>query len=233
MVLGCPIPARGATLRYGRRVIEFGLTGGIGSGKSTVAERFVAKGAVLVDADAIVREVQSPGSPVLARMAELLGADVLRPDGSLDRPTVASRVFGDPERLAALNAIVHPAVIDEMTRQRSEWADTDATLVLDIPLLVESGYTNLAGTIVVDVDPEIAIGRLVAHRGFTREDAEARIARQASRADRLAAADFVISNEGDLAALEARVDACWAWMQSLPRPVPGGPVVPIRPRGEN
>lgn len=230
---GWPIPIAGATLRYGRRVIEFGLTGGIGSGKSTVAERFVAKGAVLIDADAIVREVQSPGSPVLAEMAALLGADVLRDDGSLDRPAVAARVFGDPERLAALNAIVHPAVIDEMTRRRTEWADTDATLVLDIPLLVESGYTNLAGIVVVDVDPSIAIARLVAHRGFTREDAEARIARQASRDERLARADFVISNEGDLATLDARVDECWAWMQSLPRPAPGSPVVPIRARGEN
>lgn len=228
-----PIPSVGVTLRYGRRVIEFGLTGGIGSGKSTVAERLVARGAVLIDADRIVREVQAPGSPVLARMAELLGAEILLADGSLDRPAVAARVFGDPDRLTALNKIVHPAVTEEMTRRRTEWVDTDATLVLDIPLLVESGYTNFAGIIVVDVDPEIAIGRLVAHRGFTREDAAARLARQASREDRLARADFVITNEGDLDALDAQVEACWSWMASLPRPAPGSPVVPIRGRGEN
>jgi dephospho-CoA kinase len=220
-------------LRYGRRVIEFGLTGGIGAGKSTVAEQFVARGAVVIDADAIVREVQAPGSPVLGQMAELLGADILLADGGLDRALVASRVFGDADRLAALNAIVHPAVIDEMTRRRTEWADTDATLVLDIPLLVESGYTNLAGIIVVDVDPEVAIERLVTFRGFSRDDAAARIARQASREARLARADFVISNGGDRAALDEQIDACWTWMQSLPRPAPGSPVVPIRSRGEN
>ena len=214
-------------------MIEFGLTGGIGSGKSTVAQQFVALGAVLIDADAIVREVQAPGSPVLEQMAAAFGADILQEHGGLDRAKVAALVFGDPAKVAALNAIVHPAVIDEMTRRRTEWADTDATLLLDIPLLVESGYTNLAGIVVVDVEPAVALERLVSQRGFTRDDAQARISRQASRDERLARADFVIDNGGDRDSLTERVDACWTWMQSLPRPAPGSPVVPIRGRGEN
>lgn len=214
-------------------MIEFGLTGGIGSGKSTVAQQFVALGAVLIDADAIVREVQSPGSPVLEQMAAAFGADILHENGALDRAKVAALVFGDPAKVAALNAIVHPAVIDEMTRRRTAWADTDATLLLDIPLLVESGYTNLAGIVVVDVEPAVALERLVSQRGFTRDDAQARISRQASRDERVARADFVVDNGGDRDLLTVRVDACWTWMQSLPRPAPGGPVVPIRGRGEN
>lgn len=214
-------------------MIEFGLTGGIGSGKSTVAQQLVALGAVLIDADAIVREVQAPGSPVLEQMAAAFGADVLHENGALDRAKVAAVVFGDPAKVAALNAIVHPAVIDEMTRRRTAWADTDETLLLDIPLLVESGYTNLAGIVVVDVEPAVALERLVSQRGFTRDDAQARISRQASRDERLARADFVIDNGGDRDSLTLRVDACWTWMQSLPRPAPGSPVVPIRGRGEN
>jgi dephospho-CoA kinase len=223
----------GRRLRYGLAVIEIGLTGGIGSGKSTVAQGLVARGAVLIDADAIVREVQAPGSPVLARMAEAFGDDVLTPDGALDRARVAAIVFSDPDRLAVLNGIVHPAVVDEMTRRREALNDSDATVVLEIPLLVESGYENLGGIVVVDVDPDVATQRLVAHRGFSEADARARISRQASRDDRLARADFVIENQGDLATLEQRIDQCWAWISSLPRPVPGGPVRPIRPRGEN
>ncbi len=214
-------------------VIEFGLTGGIGSGKSTVAQLLVAKGAVLIDADAIVREVQSPGSPVLDRMAEEFGTEILGPGGTLDRARVAAIVFADPDKLAALNGIVHPAVTDEMTRRREALAHSDATVLLDIPLLVESGYRNLAGIIVVDVDPEVAVQRLVAHRGFAEADARSRIGRQASRAERLAEADFVIHNGGDLGELATRVEACWAWMCSLPRPEPGGPVLPIRGRGQN
>jgi dephospho-CoA kinase len=226
-------PDRGAPLRYRHAVIEFGLTGGIGSGKSTVAQLLVARGAVLIDADAIVREVQAPGSPVLDRMAGAFGADILLPDGSLDRAKVAGIVFADPDKLATLNGIVHPAVTDEMTRRREALAPTDATVLLDIPLLIESGYQNLAGIVVVDVAPELAVRRLVEHRGFTEADARTRISRQASRKDRLAKADFVIDNSGDLAALDVLVDACWAWMCSLPRPEPGGPVLPIRGRGEN
>ena len=211
-------------------VIEIGLTGGIGSGKSSVAARLVAHGAVLIDADAIVREVQGPGSPVVAAMAERFGGGILAADGSLDRAAVAAIVFADPKELEALNAIVHPAVTEEMTARRRASADTDATVILDIPLLVESAYEGLAGIIVVDVDPELAVRRLVEHRGFTEDDARARIARQASRDERLAKADFVIDNSGTPADLDAEVDRCWAWIRTLERPEPGGPVEEIRGR---
>jgi dephospho-CoA kinase len=213
-------------------VIEIGLTGGIGSGKSTVAALLVERGAVLIDADAIVREVQEPGTPVFEAMVERFGPGIVAADGSLDRTAVAAIVFADREQLEALNGIVHPAVSDEMTRRREALAATDATVLLDIPLLVESKYSGLAGVIVVDVDPELAVERLVRHRGFSEEDARARIGRQASRDERLAVADFVIDNSGDIEALEARVDECWKWILSLPRPEPGGPVERIRGRGE-
>ncbi len=191
-------------------MLEIGLTGGIGSGKSTVAALLMARGAVLLDADAIVREVQQPGAPVFAAMVERWGDDIVAADGTLDRQAVADRVFGDPDELAALNAIVHPAVGDEMTRRRAELANTDATVVLDIPLLVESGHEGLGGIIVVDVDPEVAVERLVAHRGFAEQDARDRIRRQASREDRLVRADVVVDNSGTLEDLEDEVDRAWA-----------------------
>ena len=199
-------------------MLEIGLTGGIGSGKSTVAALLVARGAVLLDADAIVRQVQQPGAPVFAAMVERWGDDIVAADGTLDRQAVADRVFGDPDELAALNAIIHPAVGDEMTRRRAELANTDATVVLDIPLLVESGHEGLGGIIVVDVDPEVAVERLVAHRGFAEQDARDRISRQASREDRLVRADVVVDNSGTLEELEDEVDRAWAWVQVLDRP---------------
>ncbi len=213
-------------------MLEVGLTGGIGSGKSTVGALLVARGAVLIDADRIVRELQQPGTPVLAAMAERFGPGIIRADGSLDRAAVADIVFRDEEALTDLNRIVHPAVGEEMTRRREALADTDATVVLDIPLLVESRYEGLAGVIVVDAPVEVAVERLVDHRGLDEADARARIANQVSRQQRLELADFVIDNGGDLAQLEAEVDRCWAWIGSLDRPPPGTPVEPIRGRAE-
>lgn len=196
-------------------MLLIGLTGGIGSGKSTVSARLAERGAVVVDADAIVREVQAPGQPVLAAMVEAFGPDVLAADGTLDRQAVADRVFTDADALATLNAIVHPAVAAEIAARLAAEADTDHVVVLDVPLLVESGRDDLAGLVVVDVDPDLAVARLVAHRGFTEADARARIARQASREDRLAKADVVIDNSGPLDALAPQLDALWAWIQSL------------------
>ncbi len=190
-----------------------GLTGGIGSGKSAVSARLAARGAVVVDADAITRELQEPGQPVLAAMVERFAPEILRADGTLDRQGVADIVFTDPAALADLGAIVHPAVGEEIARRLEEEASTDHVVVLDVPLLVESGRSDLAALLVVDVDPELAIRRLVEHRGFSEADARARMARQVSRADRLARADLVIDNSGSLTDLDAAVDRAWSWIQ--------------------
>ncbi|MFN8039387.1 MAG: dephospho-CoA kinase [Acidimicrobiales bacterium] len=196
-------------------MLVIGLTGGIGSGKSTVSAALAERGAAVVDADAITRELQEPGQPVLAAMVERFGDQILRPDGTLDRQAVADVVFVDAEALADLNAIVHPAVGAAIAERLAALSETDRVVVLDVPLLVESGRDDMAGTIVVDTDPEVAVERLVAHRGFSEADARARISRQASREDRLAKADFVIDNGGALADLGPQIDRCWAWIEGL------------------
>ena len=132
-----------------------------------------------------------------------------------------------------MNGIVHPAVGDEMTRRREALADTDATVILDIPLLVESGHQGLAGVIVVDVDPEVAVARLVAGRGFTPDDARSRIARQASREERLGRADLVVDNGGSLEDLTREVDRAWSWIGTLERPQSGSGVPQIGSRAED
>jgi dephospho-CoA kinase len=198
-------------------VVLLGLTGGIGSGKSTVAALLAERGAVVIDADAIVRQVQQPGTDVFEAMVARFGAGVVAADGHLDRQAVADVVFSDPAALADLNKIVHPAVGAEIARQLEELAGTDAIVVLDVPLLVETGRSNLAGLIVVDVDPEVAVGRLVEQRGMREDDARARMTRQANREERLARADVVVDNSGSEADLAARVDEVWHWAQSLPR----------------
>ena len=204
-------------------VKEFALTGGIGSGKSTVAALLVARGAVLIDDDAIVRELQRPGEPVFDTMVERWGPKIVREDGELDRAAVADIVFNDADELAAINAIVHPAVADESERRRAALADTAAVVIRDIPLLVlpggelapVSGLDDLAGIIVVDAPIESAIERVVEHRGLDAEDVAARIAAQATRDDRRGVADFVIDNQGTLGDLAAQVDRCWEWIESL------------------
>jgi dephospho-CoA kinase len=200
-------------------VILVGLTGGIGSGKSTVSARLAELGARVVDADAIVHEVQSPGTEVFDAIVERFGPQVVAEDGSLLRQAIADVVFNDPDELKALNEIVHPAVGAEIARRLQEAAETDDVVVLDVPLLVESGRDDLAAMVVVDVDPEVAIQRLVAHRGFKEEDARARIARQVSREERLAKATKVLDNSGTVDELLSQVDALWPWMQGL-EPVP-------------
>jgi dephospho-CoA kinase len=199
-------------------VLVIGLTGGIGSGKSTVSALLAAKGAVVVDADAIVRDVQRPGTPVFAAMVERFGPGIVAADGTLDREAVADRVFGDPDALAALNAIVHPAVGAEIARRMQELATTDAVVVLDVPLMVESRNAYpVAGLLVVDVDPEVALRRVVEQRGMREDDVRARMGRQATREQRLARADRVIDNSGTLDDLRAQVDAAWDWVTGLPR----------------
>lgn len=196
-------------------MLLIGLTGGIGSGKSTVSSALAVHGAVVIDADAITKELQRAGQPVFLAMVERFGPGIVRPDGELDRQAVADLVFPDPEALADLNAIVHPAVGAEIARRMEAEVDTDHVVILDVPLLVESGRSDLVGMIVVDCDPEIAVARLVAHRGFTEADARARIARQASREERLAKADLVIDNSGSLDDLAPQIERCWAWITRL------------------
>jgi dephospho-CoA kinase len=190
-------------------MLTLGLTGGIGSGKSTVSARLEELGAVVVDADPIVRELQQPGRAVFDAMVEAFGTGIVAADGTLDRQAVADIVFGDDEALKRLNGIVHPAVGARIAERLAELAETDEVVVLDIPLLVESGRDDMAAVVVVDVDPELAIARLVEHRGFSEADARSRIARQASREDRLAKADVVLDNSGDLESLRAQVDELW------------------------
>jgi dephospho-CoA kinase len=197
-------------------VLVIGLTGGIGSGKSTVSALLAAKGAVVVDADAITRELQEPGTPTFAAMVERFGGGIVAPDGTLDRAAVADLVFTDPDALADLNHIVHPAVGAEIAGRMRALAEGDDVVVLDVPLLVESarGYP-VAGLIVVDVDPEVAVGRLVGQRGMREDDVRARMARQASREQRLARADRVIDNSGDFDDLARQVDEAWEWVGGL------------------
>ncbi|MCE2525186.1 MAG: dephospho-CoA kinase [Acidimicrobiia bacterium] len=206
-------------------MIEVGLTGCIGSGKSTVAVALAERGAVLLDADAIVAQLQQPGQPVLDAMVAHFGPSILRPDGHLDRQATAGIVFEDPQELAALNAIVHPAVRAEMAERRQALSGGDAIVVAEIPLLAEAGpdrRRGLAGIIVVDVDPDVAVRRLVVDRGLTEAEARARLARQASRAERLALADFVIDNNGTHRELADQVARCWEWLESLEHPLSGG-----------
>jgi len=229
-----PNPATGTAFgsrsghdRYDAVMLELGLTGGIGSGKSTAAEMLVAHGARLIDADVIVRDLQAPGTPVVRAMAERFGDHILRDDGSLDRQAVADIVFADADELAALNAIVHPAVGVEMTKRREQYAATDDTVILDIPLLVRERYQALAAVIVVDCPVEVAVQRLIDFRQFNEADARARIASQISRDERKAEAEFVIDNGSDIEHLIGEVDRCWKWIASLDRPEPGAPVVPF------
>lgn len=196
-----------------------GLTGGIGAGKSTVSALLADRGAAVVDADQIARDLQSPGSPVLDRMAERFGSHIIRDDGSLDRAAVAAIVFGESDEakaaLADLNGIVHPAMQSEIRRQIADQADTDRVVVLDFPLLGENPRDDLAATIVVDIDPEVAVERLVEFRGMDETDARNRIASQISREERLSRADLVVDNSGDRAHLEREVDELWRRLTQL------------------
>jgi dephospho-CoA kinase len=192
------------------------LTGGIGAGKSSVSSRLAARGAVIVDADALVRELQAQGTPVFEAIVERFGRGVVGPDGELDRPALAAIVFGDPEALKELNGLVHPAVGVEVLRRVDEQRGTDRVVILDVPLLVESGRYRASGVIVVDTPPEVAVERLVRDRGMTADEARARMARQASREERKAKADLVIDNSGPPDALDEAVDRAWSWISTLP-----------------
>ncbi|MFJ6616576.1 dephospho-CoA kinase [Kitasatospora sp. NPDC091335] len=191
-------------------MLKIGLTGGIGAGKSEVSRLFAARGAVIVDSDVIAREVVAPGTDGLAAVVAEFGPQVLREDGTLDRPALGAVVFADPERLKALNAIVHP-LVRARSAELEAAAAPDAVVVHDVPLLAENGLAPLFDlVVVVDAADEVRLERLVRLRGTTEEESRARMAAQASREDRLAIADLVIDNSAGLAELDARVAEVWA-----------------------
>ena len=192
-----------------------GLTGAIGSGKSSVSALFERKGAIIIDGDGIAKQLQQQGSPTLQKLVDEFG-DILLDSGELDRAKVAKLVFGDAEMLKRLNAIMHPAIGVEILRQIELNIATDNVVVLDMPLLVENPRDGMSGLVVVDVDPEVAISRLVQFRNMNEEDARRRMASQASREDRLKVADRIIDNSGSPEDLGSQVDDVWDWFATLP-----------------
>ena len=196
-------------------MILIGLTGGIGSGKSEVARLLSALGAEVIDADQIVRELQQPGAEVYHAMIKMLGQEIVSPDKSLDRGKIAGQVFADESLLKKLNELIHPIVRRVMNERVESFRNTDKVVVLDIPLLVENPRPGLDGVLVVDLDTQIAIQRLVEQRQMKLEDTQARVAKQATREQRRAIAGHVIDNSGDRQALETSVDRAWTWIRSL------------------
>jgi dephospho-CoA kinase len=197
-------------------MILIGLTGGIGSGKSTVSSLLAERGAVIIDADAIARELQAPGAPLLSVLAESFGDNIIDSAGALDRAALAAIVFADADALKNLNKIIHPAIAAEMDRRMKEQRDTNNVVVLDIPLLAENPRKGLCGVIVVDVPVDLAVQRLVQFRNMDEADARARIAKQATREERIKIADRVVDNSGDMNSLAVQVDEVWSWAQTLP-----------------
>ena len=199
-------------------MLRVGLTGGIGAGKSEVSRRLAEQGAVLIDADAVAREVVAPGTPGLTEVVAAFGPGVLRPDGSLDRTRLGEIVFADPDARARLNAIVHPRVRARMS-ELEQAAGNAGIVVHDVPLIAENG---LAGAydlvVVVDAPERVQADRLIRHRGMTRDQATARIAAQASRQERLAIAGIVIDNSGSLSELDRQAGELWTELRRMARP---------------
>lgn len=189
--------------------VRVGLTGGIASGKSTVSAILVELGAVLIDADALAREVVAKGTPGLDAVVAEFGPDLLTPEGDLDRPAMGALVFNDTDARKRLEAIVHPLVFERIVELEAN-APQDAVVVHDIPLLAESGRADtFDAVLVVHAPAELQIARMMGDRGMTREDAEARIASQATSEERLAVATHVIDNTGSLDELRSRVEAIY------------------------
>ncbi len=191
-------------------MLRVGLTGGIGSGKSTVSARLREHGAVVIDYDVLAREAVAVGSVALRRIRDRFGDDVIAPDGSLDRPALGAVVFSDESARRDLEAITHPAIRD-LAHAREEAAAGSDVVLHDHPLLVEMGMAQACDlVVVVDVAPDVQVARLVRDRGMSEDDARARLAAQTGRDERRAAADVVLDNSGSVGDLEAAVDRLWA-----------------------
>jgi dephospho-CoA kinase len=203
-------------------MLTVGLTGGIGAGKSEALRLLAARGATVVDADRIAREVVEPGTPGLAAVVAEFGDGILTPEGTLDRPRLGRVVFADPERRRALNAIIHPLVRARAAELRAA-AAPDAIVVEDVPLLAENQLQgNYDAVIVVDASEATRLARLTRLRGMSEEDARSRMAAQAGREERLRIADLVLGNDGELADLERQVDQAWGRLRALAeREAPG------------
>ncbi len=197
-------------------MLAVGLTGGIGSGKSAVADLLVERGAFLIDADQVARDVVAPGGPAYQPLIDRFGAGILAPDGTIDRPALAAVAFADEDTRLELNAITHPAIGVAMIQAREALEGTDDIVVLAIPLLtaLHRDTVKLHKVVVVDCPTDIALERLLSQRGFDRTDAEARIRSQISREERIKEADYVLDNSGDRAALEVEVAKLWDWLTS-------------------
>jgi dephospho-CoA kinase len=203
-------------------MLAVGLTGGIGSGKSAVADLLVERGAVLIDADQVARDVVAPGGPAYQPLIDRFGTGIVAADGTIDRPALAAVAFADEATRLELNAITHPAIGIAMIQARDAQAETDHIVVLAIPLLtaLHRETVKLHKVVVVDCPTDVALERLLSQRGFDRTDAEARIRSQISRDERTKEADYVLDNSGDRAALEAKVAELWDWLVAARADVP-------------
>jgi dephospho-CoA kinase len=200
-------------------MLAVGLTGGIGSGKSAVADLLVARGAELIDADQVARDVVAPGGPAYQPLIDRFGPGIVAADGTIDRPALAAVAFADDAARADLNGITHPAIGIAMIQARDALEDTDKIVVLAIPLLTAAHRetVKLSAVVVVDCPTDIALERLLSQRGMDRADAEARIRAQISPEERVKEADYVLDNSGDRGALEAGVATLWDWLVARAR----------------
>ena len=203
-------------------MLAVGLTGGIGSGKSAVADLLVERGAVLIDADQVARDVVAPGGPAYQPLVDRFGPGIVAADGTIDRQALANVAFADEESRLALNAITHPAIGVRMIEMRDALAGTDHIVVLAIPLLtaLHRETVKLHKVVVVDTPTDVALDRLLSQRGFDKADAEARIRAQISREERCKEADYVLDNSGDRAALEREVAKLWDWLLAAQKELP-------------
>jgi len=192
-----------------------GLTGGIGSGKSTVSAALAARGAAIVDADVISRQILEPGGRAYAPVVDRFGSGIVLGDGAINRPALAGIVFADPAALADLNGLTHPAIVELIAEQSEQAGLTHRIVIIDIALLhiIPRDRVPLGAVVVVDVPEDIAVARLMDQRNFSEADARARMAAQASRAERRSGADLVIDNSGGREALEAEIERAWRWLE--------------------